>query len=208
MKWREEKETPLWTVPYLPIDPQDVGREYQTDVIRINSQSGKGGIGYLLEQNFGYDLPKKMREEVGYLVKGVSDHKHQELSPKEVFDIFYDAYVNLEDPIRLADYHYTRNGGIHATLTIEQNGEAKEITGTGNGRLDAVSNAIRENLGIRFSNLTYKEHALEEGSSSQAVAYVSITGEDGQIYWGVGIQDDIIYASVKALFSAVNRMIR
>ena len=208
MKWREEKKTPLWTVPYLPIDPQDVGREYQTDVIRINSQSGKGGIGYLLEQNFGYDLPKKMREEVGYLVKGVSDHKHQELSPKEVFDIFYDAYVNLEDPICLADYHYTRNGGIHATLTIEQNGEAKEITGTGNGRLDAVSNAIRENLGIRFSNLTYKEHALEEGSSSQAVAYVSITGEDGQIYWGVGIQDDIIYASVKALFSAVNRMIR
>ncbi len=208
MKWREEKKTPFWTVPYLPIDPQDVGREYQTDVIRINSQSGKGGIGYLLEQNFGYDLPKKMREEVGYLVKGVSDHKHQELSPKEVFDIFYDAYVNLEDPIRLADYHYTRNGGIHATLTIEQNGEAKEITGTGNGRLDAVSNAIRENLGIRFSNLTYKEHALEEGSSSQAVAYVSITGEDGQIYWGVGIQDDIIYASVKALFSAVNRMIR
>ena len=208
MKWREEKKTPLWTVPYLPIDPQDVGREYQTDVIRINSQSGKGGIGFVLEQNFGYDLPKKMREEVGYLVKGVSDHKHQELSPKEVFDIFYDAYVNLEDPIRLADYHYTRNGGIHATLTIEQNGEAKEITGTGNGRLDAVSNAIRENLGIRFSNLTYKEHALEEGSSSQAVAYVSITGEDGQIYWGVGIQDDIIYASVKALFSAVNRMIR
>ena len=208
MKWREEKKTPLWTVPYLPIDPQDVGREYQTDVIRINSQSGKGGIGYLLEQNFGYDLPKKMREEVGYLVKGVSDHKHQELSPKEVFDIFYDAYVNLEDSIRLADYHYTRNGGIHATLTIEQNGEVKEITGTGNGRLDAVSNAIRENLGIRFSNLTYKEHALEEGSSSQAVAYVSITGEDGQIYWGVGIQDDIIYASVKALFSAVNRMIR
>lgn len=208
MKWREEKKTPLWTVPYLPIDPQDVGREYQTDVIRINSQSGKGGIGYLLEQNFGYDLPKKMREEVGYLVKGVSDHKHQELSPKEVFDIFYDAYVNLEDPIRLTDYHYTRNGGIHATLTIEQNGEVKEITGTGNGRLDAVSNAIRENLGIRFSNLTYKEHALEEGSSSQAVAYVSITGEDGQIYWGVGIQDDIIYASVKALFSAVNRMIR
>ncbi len=208
MKWREEKKTPLWTVPYLPIDPQDVGREYQTDVIRINSQSGKGGIGYLLEQNFGYDLPKKMREEVGYLVKGVSDHKHQELSPKEVFGIFYDAYVNLEDPIRLADYHYTRNGGIHATLTIEQNGEVKEITGTGNGRLDAVSNAIRENLGIRFSNLTYKEHALEEGSNSQAVAYVSITGEDGQIYWGVGIQDDIIYASVKALFSAVNRMIR
>ena len=208
MTWRKEKQLHQWTCPYIPIDPHDIGRTYDADVIRINSQSGKGGIGFVLEQNFGYDLPKKMREEVGYLVKGVSDHKHQELSPKEVFDIFYDAYVNLEDPIRLADYHYTRNGGIHATLTIEQNGEAKEITGTGNGRLDAVSNAIRENLGIRFSNLTYKEHALEEGSSSQAVAYVSITGEDGQIYWGVGIQDDIIYASVKALFSAVNRMIR
>ena len=208
MQWREERQCPLWTVPYLPIDPKDVGREYQTDVIRINSQSGKGGIGYLLEHTFGYNLPKKMREEVGYLVKGVSDHKHQELSPQEVLDIFHDEYVNLESPIRLADYHYTRNGGIHAVLTIEQNGGVREISGTGNGRLDAVSNAIRENLGIRFSNLTYQEHALEEGSNSQAVAYVSITGSDGKVFWGVGIQDDIIYASVKALFSAVNRMIR
>ena len=208
MKWREERQCPLWTVPYLPIDPQDVGREYQTDVIRINSQSGKGGIGYLLEQNFGYDLPKKMREEFGYTVKGISDHKHQEMSPQEVLEIFHAEYVNLESPICLADYHYTRNGGIHAVLTIQRDGGTREITGSGNGRLDAVSNAIRENLGVRFSNLTYKEHALEEGSSSQAVAYVSITGEDGRTFWGVGIQDDIIYASVKALFSAVNRMIR
>lgn len=208
MKWREETNCPYWTVPYLPIDPRDVGREYETDVIRINSQSGKGGIGYLLEQNYGYDLPKKMREEFGYIVKGISDHKHQELSPKQVLDIFHTEYVNLEEPICLADYHYTRNGGIHCTLTIRQDGKTREITGSGNGRLDAVSNAIEENLGVHFTNLTYKEHALQEGSNSQAVAYVSITGEDGKVYWGVGIQDDIIYASVRALFSAVNRMLR
>ncbi len=149
-----------------------------------------------------------MREEFGYIVKGISDHRHQELSPQMVLDIFHAEYVNLETPIHLADYHYSRSSGIHAVLTIEQNGKTREITGSGNGRLDAVSNAIQQSLGISFSNLTYKEHALEESSTSQAAAYVSITRQDGTVFWGVGIQDDIIYASVKALFSAINRMIR
>lgn len=205
MKWREEKNCDTWTVPYLPIDPRDVGREYETDVIRINSQSGKGGIGYLLEHNFGYVLPTGMREEVGYTVKSVSDHAHAELSPKEVLDVFTEYYVNINSCIKLVDYHFVRTPEINVTLTVEIDGEEKELKATGNGRLDAVSNAVKKQLGIEFSELTYEEHALTKGSSSQAITYVSITKPDGKKVWGAGIHDDIIASSINALFSAINR---
>ena len=205
MKWREEKNCDTWTVPYLPIDPNDVGREYETDVIRINSQSGKGGIGYLLEHNFGYVLPTGMREEVGYTVKSVSDHAHAELSPNEVLDVFTDNYVNINSCIKLVDYHFVRTPEINVTLTVEIDGEEKELKSTGNGRLDAVSNAVKKQLGIEFSELTYEEHALTKGSSSQAITYVSITKPDGKKVWGAGIHDDIIASSINALFSAINR---
>lgn len=205
MKWREEKGCNTWTVPYLPIDPGDVGREYETDVIRINSQSGKGGIGYLLEHNFGYVLPSKMREDVGYRVKSVSDHAHAELSPAQVLDVFTETYVNINAPVRLKDYHFVLTPEVNVKLTVEINGETKEIEAVGNGHLDAVSNAIRDRLGIRFSELTYEEHALTKGSTSQAVTYVSITMENGKKVWGAGIHDDIIASSIRALFSAVNR---
>lgn len=207
MKWREEKKCDTWTVPYLPIDPSDVGREYETDVIRINSQSGKGGIGYLLEHNFGYVLPQKMREDVGYTVKSVSDRAHAELSPQEVLGVFNDTYVNINNHIKLIDYHFVRTPEIHVTLTVEIEGEVKELTATGNGRLDAVSNAVKEQLNIEFSELTYEEHALTKGSSSQAITYVSITLEDGKKVWGAGVHDDIIASSINALFSAINRSI-
>ena len=205
MHWREEHSCRFWTVPYLPIDPQDVGREYETDVIRINSQSGKGGIGYLLEHNFGYNLPAKMREDVGYTVKGVSDHQHKELSPLEVLGVFTDAYVNVNAPLELVDYHFVRTPGIKVILTVKVNGEEKELTASGNGRLDAVSNALKQHLGIRYSNLTYTEHAISTGSASKAITYVSITLPDGSVSWGAGIHDDIIAASINALFSAINR---
>ena len=205
MKWREEKHCDTWTVPYLPIDPGDVGREYETDVIRINSQSGKGGIGYLLEHNFGYILPAAMREEVGYAVKSVSDHAHAELSPKEVLQVFTDTYVNINDHIRLIDYHFVRTPEMHAIVTVEIDGEKQELSAKGNGRLDAVSNAVKKQLGIAFSDLTYEEHALTRGSSSQAISYVSILPENGKRVWGAGIHDDIIASSINALFSAINR---
>ena len=205
MHWREEHSCRFWTVPYLPIDPQDVGREYETDVIRINSQSGKGGIGYLLEHNFGYNLPAKMREDVGYTVKGVSDHQHKELSPLEVLGVFTEAYVNVNAPLELVDYHFVRTPGIKVILTVKVNGEEKELTASGNGRLDAVSNALKQHLGIRYSNLTYTEHAISTGSASKAITYVSITMPDGSVSWGAGIHDDIIAASINALFSAINR---
>lgn len=205
MKWREEKHCDTWTVPYLPIDPGDVGREYETDVIRINSQSGKGGIGYLLEHNFGYILPAAMREEVGYAVKSVSDHAHAELSPREVLQVFTDTYVNINDHIRLIDYHFVRTPEMHAIVTVEIDGEKQELSAKGNGRLDAVSNAVKKQLGIAFSDLTYEEHALTRGSSSQAISYVSILPENGKRVWGAGIHDDIIASSINALFSAINR---
>lgn len=207
MHFREEKGCDTWTVPYLPIDPRDVGREYETDVIRINSQSGKGGIGYLLEHSFGYVLPAKMREEVGYTVKSVSDHAHRELSPQEVLDVFTETYVNINTHIKLIDYHFERKPQMTVTLTVEIDGEQKTLTATGNGRLDAVSNAVKEQLGIEFSKLTYEEHALTMGSSAQAITYVSITLEDGRKVWGAGISEDIIASSINALFSAVNRRI-
>ncbi|MBE6682792.1 MAG: 2-isopropylmalate synthase [Ruminococcaceae bacterium] len=207
MKWREENNCDIWSVPYLPIDPNDVGREYETAVIRINSQSGKGGIGYLLEHNFGYVLPSKMREDVGYTVKNVSDREHAELSPEEVLQVFTETYVNINDFIKLIDYHFIRKDIISVSLTVEINGEVKEISATGNGRLDAVSNAVKKHLGIEFSELTYEEHALTKGSSSKAITYVSITLENGKKIWGAGIHDDIIASSINALFSAVNRSI-
>lgn len=206
MKWREEKALDSWTVPYLPIDPQDVGRQYDGGVIRINSQSGKGGIGYLLEQKYGYDTPKEMREDIGYLMKGISDHRHQELKSDEILNIFKQEYFNISEPIHMIDYHFVRTNEVMVTLTIEMNGEKKDIVGRGNGRLDAVSNAITSSLNINYKDLLYKEHALTKGSTSQAVAYVGIHDENGKMYWGAGIHDDIIAASVIALFSAVNRL--
>ena len=208
MKWREERDCDHWTVPYLPIDPTDVGREYESDVIRINSQSGKGGIGYLLEHNFGYVLPAKMREDVGYTVKGYSDRSHKELSPAEVLDIFQKEYVGINAPVELVDYHFVRRGEtIKAIVTINQNGETYDISAEGNGRLDAVSNAIKKHLCIDYANLTYTEHALTSGSTSKAVTYVSITFGDGKTVWGAGVHDDIIASSICALMCAINRKI-
>lgn len=205
MQYRTDNNCDTWTVPYLPIDPGDVGRQYETDVIRINSQSGKGGIGYLLEHQFGYDLPKKMREDVGYTVKSISDHTHAELSPDEVLKAFTDNYININTPIKLIDYHFFRSDSIKVMLTVEMNGETKEVIANGNGRLDAVCNAVRDSLGVSFSELTYEEHALTIGSSSQAISYVGITLDNGKLVWGAGVNDDIIAASINALFSAINR---
>ncbi|MDD3428396.1 MAG: 2-isopropylmalate synthase [Oscillospiraceae bacterium] len=205
MKYRDDNDPAHWTVPYLPIDPTDVGRVYETDVIRINSQSGKGGIGYLLEQNYGYNLPAKMREDFGYTVKSVSDHAHKELSPVEVYDIFQTCYVNVQSKLKLVDYHYVRGNEIRVVLTVETDGVVQEIIGTGNGRLDAVSNAINKGLGCEHTIVTYQEHALESGSTSKAVAYVCIEAA-GKTVWGAGIDADIIAASVHGLFSAINRI--
>lgn len=203
-EWHKEKGLTTWNVPYLPIDPADVGREYETDVIRINSQSGKGGIGYLLEQNYGYTLPPKMREDFGYVVKGVSDTEHRELSPAQIKSIFEQTYLNISQPIQVPEVHFVQQDGITATITVFEKGTTREVSAKGNGRLDAVTGALQAATGETFAILTYAEHALETGSSSKAVAYVGLTWADGTTTWGAGQHTDIILASVAALVSAYN----
>lgn len=208
MKCLEQQENNCWDVPYLPIDPGDVGRKYENDVIRINSQSGKGGIGFLMERRFGFDLPPKMREDFGYFIKGISDREHRELQPQEICDSFIEEYVNIDTGVRMLETHYAQRDGIEATITYNYNGAEKTVTRFGNGRLDAVSNAIRDGMGISFKITTYKEHALEQGSTSNACAYVGIITDDGKVIWGAGVDSDIMRASVSALISAINRMLR
>ena len=206
MNWREEKQCDKWTVPYLPIDPKDVGRTYDKDVIRINSQSGKGGVNYILKQNYGISLPDKMKEEVGYLVKDVSDKAHKELTPEWVYNIFEENYVNCKGVFTIVDCDFKKEGeGILAETTLCHAGENRTITGYGNGRLDAVSNAIKQYFGISYELSFYEEHSLTKGSSSKACAYVGIICR-GQRYWGVGIDEDIIHASMEALAVAVNKI--
>jgi 2-isopropylmalate synthase len=206
MKCREEDPNQMWTVPYLPLNPEDIGRTYDGDVIRINSQSGKGGIGFLLETKYGFLLPKAMKEDVGYTIKGYSDHQHKELQPDEVVDLFKQDYVNVSTPINYLECHFQQIDGIQCELTLERDGIHKVYHGQGNGRLDAISNALKRHFHIDYTLMTYEEHAITRGSNSQACAYVGIQRkESGKVYWGAGIQDDIIVASTYALISAVNR---
>ncbi len=205
MNYRAEKKLTTWTVPYLPIDPVDVGRTYDSDVIRINSQSGKGGVAYILKQNFSISIPDKMREEVGYAVKQVSDEEHKELSPQWVYEIFCDNYVHYMPHFSISECHFKQSDGIMAEATISYGDKKAIVDANGNGRLDAVSNTIKEFFGVSYELSVYEEHALSRGSSSKAMAYVGILC-DGISYFGAGIDEDIIKASIHALVVAVNKL--
>ena len=206
MTWRKEGKTGnRWDVPYLPIDPSDVGREYESDVIRINSVSGKGGVAFVLKNQFGFSLPAAMQEEVGYLIKGVSDRRHQELQPAEIHAIFEETYINSHSVFSIPECHFRQERGIQAEVTIEQNGVKQVIKTGGNGRLDAVSNAIKVYFGMSYELSVYEEHAISKGSSSKAAAYVGVMSE-GHLYWGVGVDEDIIKASIAALSAAANKL--
>ena len=207
MKYREEKGLDTWTVPYLPLDPTDVGRDYDSDVIRVNSQSGRGGIGYILESQYKYDLPKAMRGDFSYQIKEISDHEHRELKADEIFKIFEDTFVNKTKWLKIVEYHFVQEKGgvIGATVTLDYNGHLTTVEAKGNGRLDAVSNAIKTVTGNIFTLDSYNEHSIERKQSDDtAAAYVGIVDKNGNKYWGVGTNHDIINASVKALASAIN----
>lgn len=204
--WEEGKSAEAWTVPYLPIDPKDLGREYESDVIRINSQSGKGGVAYILKQNFGFAIPEKMREEVGYLMKDVSDKAHKELSPADIYQVFEENYIDVRTVFDIPECHFAQEKeGISAFVTIKRADETvKKVAADGNGRLDAVSNALKETFGLTYVLASYEENAVSMGSSSKAAAYVCVR-KDEKLYWGVGLDEDIIKSSIKALVSAVNK---
>ena len=210
MAWRKEKNLYQWTVPYIPIDPRDISRTYDADVIRVNSQSGKGGIGYLLEQAYGYILPPKMREHLSYQCKSVSDLDHRELKSEDVLAIFMDCYLNVRSPLTISNMHFTQNGGeVVAVVTFLRHGREATVQSTGNGSLDAVSTALKEYTGKRYTLKVYTEHSVQERSSgSTAAAYIGLETESGVMSWGAGTDTDIIKASANALISAYNNMTR
>lgn len=205
MHWIEEKDPQHWTVPYLPIDPTDVGRNYDADVIRINSQSGKGGVGYILETKYGLNLPPKMREAMGYTAKAVSDHTHKELLPDEIFSLFKKTFENVVKPYSINEVHFQqKEDRIVTQVTSTFRGKTIITEAYGNGRLDAVSNALKRAYELKYKLVTYQEHALEQSSSSKAIAYVGIQKPDGSLSWGAGVDQDIIRASIDALVTAIN----
>ena len=207
MKYRETHDCEHWTVPYLPIDPADIGRHYEADVIRINSQSGKGGVGYILEQYYGLNLPAKMREAMGYAAKAASDEKEKELLPDEIFELFKVRYEDITTPFNITEAHFKQHNGIIAEVMVEHDGEKKTAVASGNGRLDAISNALKKQFRLEYRLETYQEHALEQSSSSRAIAYVGIRNEQDKRFWGAGVDQDIIKASYNALVTAINNML-
>ena len=204
MHWIEEKDPDHWTVPYLPIDPRDVGRSYDANVIRINSQSGKGGVGYILETKYGLNLPPKMREAMGYAAKAISDHTHKELHPDEIFELFKETFENVKKPLDIQKVHFQQNGHITTQVTSSFEGRVITTEANGNGRLDAVSNALKKAYDMQYTLVSYTEHALEMSTSSKAIAYVGIQKPDGSLSWGAGVDSDIIRASIDALVTAIN----
>lgn len=205
MHWQEKKQPEHWTVPYLPIDPSDLGRNYDADVIRINSQSGKGGVGYILETKFGLNLPPKMREAMGYTAKAVSDHRQKELLPEEIFELFKKTFENTSSPLIIKETHFEKSeNGVTAEIKSCFNEKPITIKASGNGSLNAVSNALKKAYGFQYEVVTYQEHALEKSSHARAIAYVGIQKPDGALAWGAGVHEDIIHASIDALVAAIN----
>lgn len=199
-----EKENPKhWENPYLPIDPSDLGRKYEA--VRINSQSGKGGVNFILERKFGLSLPKGLLQELSYLVTAKSVEKDSELSPTDIYQLFADNYLNLQTYYKLDDYKLAINQDkttIDADIMV--NGVNQNVTGEGNGPLNALCHAMQRDCNINVEIIDYSQHALEHSSSSKAVAYIAIKLDD-QVKWGAGIDTNINTASIKALFSALNK---
>jgi len=212
MKYREEKGGDIWSVPYIPIDPRDISRTYDADVIRVNSQSGKGGIGYILEHTYGYSLPSKMREDLSYLCKSISDREHKELKVEEILEIFKENYFIHDKGLTISDMHfYRKDGWVETDIVFKQNGKETLVRASGNGSLDAVSNALKDFTGKNYTLKKYSEHSMQEegdGSKSVAAAYIGITDETGKMYWGAGTNTDIIHAGADALLAAFGKMVK
>ncbi len=207
VKALEESTNVTWQVPYLPIDPADVGRSYDP-IIRINSQSGKGGMAYILERHFGYKLPKEMQKEYSLIVTDISDHEARELEFAELLDIFKANYENLTSPLKLENFveSFVSDSEVAIDANITYEGEPKRLQATGNGVLDAFNRALSENFGLYPNISGYSQHALEKESTSRAVSYISLTLDD-QTCFGAGNSSNITKASLRALVSAWNHLL-
>lgn len=205
MKYRKENNVDIWDVPYIPVDPVDLGRNYQTDVIRINSQSGKGGVGYILETNYGIKLPYKMNEAMGYATKGVSDQTNKELSAEEIYQIFIEQYVDFQPHFQILDYQFHKGEKQSVTLILQHGQKQIELQGVGTGSLDAVNDALKSHFNLNYSLEIYEQNSLGNDSQAKSCAQIGIAYQ-GKLYWGAGIDEDIIEATVQALVVAVNRL--
>lgn len=196
-----------WGVPYLTIDPQDIGRSYEA-IIRINSQSGKGGIAYILDREHGLDLPKTMHPQVGKYIYDLADQLGRELTADEIRDAFYLRFTNLTSPLTLVDYelvhHVEPRGHVECQAVVRLEGEEKRIKGTGNGPINAFVHALEEAGMKDFKVTDYRSHAVRGGSDANAAAYVQVQHDDGRILWGCGVDPSIEMAGLKALVSAWN----
>ena len=197
-----------WEVPYLPIDPTDVGRSYQA-IIRINSQSGKGGVAYVMENEFGCQLPKTMQPEVGQVVQDLTDRTGREVNAAEIWEAFRREYLQADRPIRFLDYAFASDERdsslVHGRLSVEIEGERMELSGTGNGPIDALKSALGQAGWDDFKLTHYSEHALGQGTDSTAIAYIRVLRDDGTQRFGAGTHPNIAKASALALISALNR---
>ena len=209
MKYMKETDSDYWEVPYLPIDPADVGRQYEP-IIRINSQSGKGGAAFVMNHNFGFDLPKKMHPEFGALVQAECERVERELTSKELYKVFEDNYINHKKKYDLLEHKlYDENGDkVTFTGTIRMDnieGHDIAITGTGNGPIDAFFNALK-GVGINnYEFMSYSQHAISSGSDSKAVSYIQLKTPRGNDIFGVGIDHNVNFASILGVLNAINR---
>lgn len=210
IKAMKERNSKIWAVPYLPIDPADIGRQYEP-IVRINSQSGKGGVAFIMETYFGFKLPKAMHKEFADVIQVLSE-KQGEVSPEQIMEEFKANYLDKKEPLhfrkcKIEDLSDRDESNTKATVVYTYNGVEKTFEATGNGPIDAVHNGLEKELGVHFKILDYTEHSLAGGANAQAAAYIQMVDlASGRMTFGVGISSNITRASLRAIFSAMNRL--
>lgn len=212
VKAMRERNSEYWQVPYLPIDPADIGREYEP-IVRINSQSGKGGVAFVMDTYFGFKLPKGMHKEFANVIQAISE-KQGEVSPDQIMDAFRENYIDKKEPLHFRKLKVDDQSGAtdsefdtHIVLTYTYHGEEGTLEAVGNGPIDAVLRGIREKFNLAIKVFDYEEHALQGGANAQAAAYIHLlSADDGRVTYGVGVSSNITRASVRAMFSAINRL--
>jgi 2-isopropylmalate synthase len=203
--WAAQKPGQPWDVLYIPLDPADIGRAYKA-IIRINSQSGKGGVAYIMEKEFGFNLPKAMYKEFGRVINDLADQRKTEITPQEIHEAFLQEYIGREHPVKLEHFRTTeRDSQVKCEAAIKHEGRTHKLSGTGNGPIDAFVNALGATGVPPFELLSYSEHSLGRGAEARAVSYIQIKTGRGLTFFGSGIDTNIELASIKALVSALNR---